>query len=339
MRILRKILITILILIALSAIVYFLGPVYPYDPFDANPIVTDTPIEQVEDIINANESQYTIKPDNESRVIWYDGMKKTEYGILYLHGWFASQGEGAPVHTNLAQQYGTNLILARQPGHGLITEEPLLDVTAKDEMDYAKTMIDLASKTCEKLIVISQSTGCTYSSYLSSTDDRIYAQIMISPNFGVADPSFDLLDGPWGLQIVRKVLGSKYREWKGPPGTEKFWFTKIRAEGLIVLDQIVSNTMNPEVFKKIQSPVYIAYYYENHEKQDVVINASLIEPFVKAISTDSNMVRTHAFTGDLRHVLISEIMNKDYLFVQKSISEYLEQVLGLSVVGTNGTDN
>ena len=335
MRILRKILITILILIALSAIVYFLGPVYAYDPFDANPIVTDTSIQQVEDIINANESQYTIKPDNESRVIWYDGMKKTEYGILSLHGWLASQGDGAPVHTNLAQRYGANLILARQPSHGLITDEALLDITAKEQIDYAKTMIDLASKTCEKLIILSVSTGSTYSAYLSSADERVYAQLMLSPNFGIADPTFDLLDQPWGLQIVRRVLGSKYDEWSGPAGTDQYWYTKYRAEGLVVLDQIVSNSMTEDVFKKIKTPVYIGYYYENDEKQDDVIDVSLIEPFAKAITTDAKLIRTQAFSGDLRHVLTSEIMNKDYLSIQKSICEYLEQVLDMSVIHTN----
>jgi hypothetical protein len=221
----------------------------------------------------------------------------------------------------------------------LDVEEPLLDITAKEEIDYAKMMIDLASKTCEKLIVFSVSTGCTYSAFLSSEDERIYAQVMVSPNFGIADPTFDLLDRPWGLQIVRKVFGSKYNEWTGPPGTDKYWHTKYRAEGLVVLDQIVSNSMNEEVFKKITSPVYLGYYYENDQNQDDVIDVSLIEPFANAISTDPNMIKLKAFGGNLNHVITSEIMNNDYLTVQESIATYLEQVLGLNVVYTNGSDN
>ena len=338
-KVLKILLISIPILIVILGIVYLAGPVYPFEEFDATPIITDTSIDQVESIISDYESQYDIKPDNEAKVIWYNGVKKTEYGILYLHGWSASQGEGAPIHTNLAQQYGANLILSRQPGHGLITEEALLDITAKEEVDYAKMMIDLASKTCEKLIVFSVSTGSTYSAYLSSEDDRVYAQVMVSPNFGIADPTFDLLDQPWGLQIVRKVFGSKYNEWTGPKGTDKYWYTKYRAEGLVVLDQIVSNSMNELVFNKITSPVYVGYYFENSEEQDDVIDVSLIEPFAKAISTDPDMVRVKAFSGNLRHVITSEIMNKDYFKVQESISSYLEQVLGLNVVDTNGSGN
>jgi hypothetical protein len=50
--------------------------------------------------VSQQEAAHKIKPDNEARVIWAnDSLKnKTEYALVYLHGFTASQGEGDPVH-------------------------------------------------------------------------------------------------------------------------------------------------------------------------------------------------------------------------------------------------
>ena len=47
------------------------------------------------------ESRRPVKPENEARIIWQnDSLKnKTEYAVVYLHGFSASQEEGDPVHT------------------------------------------------------------------------------------------------------------------------------------------------------------------------------------------------------------------------------------------------
>lgn len=333
MTIISRILLGLLVFFLIVIITYLLGPRHPLVPFDANPIITNTDISQVESIIIAEESIYKLKPENEAQIVWYDGVKKTEYGFIYLHGWSASPGESGPISYDLAKRYGANLMLVRQPGHGMITDDALVDVTAKQQVDHVKKMIDLASKTCEKLIVLSVSTGSTFSSYLSSADDRIYAQVMMSPNFGLLDPAFKLVDKPWGLQLLRFVLGSKYNTWV-PHNAEvkKYWYTTYRAEGLVVLGQILSNSMTTEIYVKINTPVYVAYFYENENKKDDIIDVSLIEPFAQAISTDPAYISLQAFTGDLRHVISNPLHNENYLEIQESIQDYLEQVLKLSVM-------
>ena len=41
-----------------------------------------------------------------------DSLKeKTEYAVVYLHGFSASQEEGDPVHYDFAKKFGCNLFL------------------------------------------------------------------------------------------------------------------------------------------------------------------------------------------------------------------------------------
>lgn len=338
MKLLKRLFLATAVLIIVISLIYLAGPKYPFEDFDAVPIVSNISYTDVDSILIEKEKNYTIKPDNEARVIWHNGVQKSEYGILYLHGWSASQGEGDPMHRDLAKRYGANLILSRLPGHGVIGEELLLDITAREIIEYTKEIIDIASKTCDKLIILSCSTGSTLSAYLSSEDPRIYAQIMTSPNFGIADPTFDRLDQQWGLQIVRKIYKSKNNIWvPNNPEMKKYWHTTYRLEGLVVLDQIVSHSMNNEVFKKITTPIYIGYYYESEDKQDDVIDVSLIKPFLENVSSDPSLLYSKAFTGRLYHVIASPLTNRHYQDIQKSIEHFFEQVLDISVIDTHAS--
>ena len=86
----------------------------------------------LEKYISDNERQHKLKPDNEARIIWVNDStkQKTDYAIVYLHGFSASQEEGDPVHYQFAQNFGCNLFLHRFEDHGIDTTEPLLNVTA-----------------------------------------------------------------------------------------------------------------------------------------------------------------------------------------------------------------
>ena len=100
-----------------SAIILFvLLVLYSVGPNPATPIYsTELPsvpsIDLLENYISSIESAHHLRPNNEARVVWAnDSVKqKTDYAIVYLHGFSASQEEGNPVHRNIAKQFGCNL--------------------------------------------------------------------------------------------------------------------------------------------------------------------------------------------------------------------------------------
>ncbi|MFZ8461094.1 alpha/beta hydrolase, partial [Staphylococcus aureus] len=83
---------------------------------------------------------HKIKENNEARIVWAnDTLKqKTNYAIVYLHGFSASQEEGNPVHRNIAKQFGCNLYLARLAEHGIDTVDALFNYTADRLWESAK---------------------------------------------------------------------------------------------------------------------------------------------------------------------------------------------------------
>ena len=97
----------VLIFLLILVIVYFLGP-HPSTPEYTKEIpAVPADAGALEQYVISREAQHTLKPDNEARIIWNnDSIKnKTEYSIVYLHGFSASQGEGDPVHKDIAKKF------------------------------------------------------------------------------------------------------------------------------------------------------------------------------------------------------------------------------------------
>src|SRR5438445_194313 len=81
--------------------IYFLGPEPEQPKFDSVMPQVPQGASELETYVANQESKHKLKPDNEARIVWADSSKrKTEYAIVYLHGFFASEKEGYPVHEN-----------------------------------------------------------------------------------------------------------------------------------------------------------------------------------------------------------------------------------------------
>src|SRR5258705_8765778 len=95
-------------------IVYFLGPQPPNPKYNNELPVVPSSAAQLEKYIADNEAKHKLKPDNEARILWFNDStkEKTEYSVVYIPGFSASQGEGDPVHREFAKEFGCNLYLA-----------------------------------------------------------------------------------------------------------------------------------------------------------------------------------------------------------------------------------
>ena len=190
-------------------IIYFLGP-QPTTPKYKNelPSIPSDAI-QLEKYIAINESKHKLKPDNEARIIWYNdsAKEKTEYAVVYLHGFSASQEEGDPVHYEFAKKFGCNLYLARLAEHGVDTTEPLANYTAEKSWRSAVEAYAIGKQLGKKIILMSTSTGSTLALKLCAEFPDISANIMMSPNIAINDPNAWMLNNHWGLQIAHIIVG------------------------------------------------------------------------------------------------------------------------------------
>src|SRR5687768_17541750 len=144
----------LLVILPVLAIVYFVGP-NPDDPqynLQLPPIPNEGP--SLEQFVRQKESIHPLKPDNEARIIWANDsiMQRTEYAIVYLHGFTASQAEGEPVHRNLAKKFGCNLYLSRLSDHGIDTTEPMVNLTVDRYWESAKEALAIGQQLGKKVI-------------------------------------------------------------------------------------------------------------------------------------------------------------------------------------------
>lgn len=319
---------------AILVVVYLVGPSVEIPTLTKELPEVPSDLNELESFVNNKEASIpNIKPNNEGRIIWYDTIPTvTEYSIVYLHGFSASQAEGDPIHRDLAKLFGCNLYLPRIAGHGLKEKEPMLNLTAEEMMESAKEAIAIGMKIGKKVILLSTSTGGTYSLYLAEGHPNIAALVMYSPNVDIYDQKSFLLTKPWGLQLAILVKGSAYNEWPLDRIRANYWTNKYRIEVLTQLRAMMDQTMTEETFKTVTQPVFMGYYYRNDTAQDMTVSVPAMLKMYDELGTPSAMKRKVDFPNANHHVIGSYLTSESVDAVENETIKFLEEVVGLKPV-------
>lgn len=318
-------------LLLLTGIVF--GPKPNFPSYTAEIPALRIPLEKLDGYLKEKEAEFpNIKPNNESRIVWADSIKKTPYSVVYLHGFSASAMEGDPVHQEFAKRYGCNLYLPRLADHGLADEDAFLKLTPKKLIHSAKEAIAIGKLLGEKVILMSCSTGGTLSTYLTANNpDDVHAQLLYSPNMRIYASTAQMLTMPWGLNLGKLTTGDYYSFTLEGEGAN-YWTTRYRVEGIVALQALIEETMTDEVFKKITSPLFVGYYYKNEEEQDKVVSVPAMKHFYEMVSTPEDKKQMVAFPNVGNHVVLSRIQSNDLESVRQATYQYAEEVLGLKPI-------
>lgn len=327
----RKGLIIPFAVLVVIATAYLLGPKMPKPEFNS---ILPTQITEpllAEEMILAGEAGITnIKKGNQSLLVWQnDSLKmRTDYCLLYLHGFSASPVEGNPVHINFAKKFGMNLYAPRLAEHGLITEDALLNMTPDILWKSAKNALVLAHALGKKVVIMGTSTGGTLALSLAAEfPDMVDGLVLFSPNIRIYDKSAVLLAKPWGLQIARAVLGGDYRVLEPDPETDPYWYNKYRVESIVYLQQLVESTMTTKVFAKVTQPVYVGYYYKDEENQDNTVSTKAIEWMFEQLGTPNENKLLVSFPDAGDHVICNNLTSESWEDVQKSAIDFAERII------------
>ncbi len=328
MRFLKWLGIILLVLI----VVYFSGPQPSAPKYTKElPVIPAAPA-AMEQYISNNETKHKLKPDNEARILWLnDSLKqKTEYAVVYLHGFSASQEEGDPVHYEFAQKFGCNLFLSRLDAHGVDTTEPLANFTADGLWNSAKEAYAIGKQLGKKIILMSTSTGGTLALKLAAEYPDIAGLILLSPNIAINDPNAWLLNNHWGLQIAHLVTG-KHRTVSDTTAIyAQYWNNRYVTTSLVQLEELLESTMKESTFKKVTQPVLMLYYFKDEDNQDPVVKVSAMKRMFTQLGTPENMKRQVAIPNAGDHVLGSYIKSKDVQSVQEEVEKFATEILKLT---------
>lgn len=314
-------------------IIYGLGPRPATPVYNLTMPVIQASGAQLDEWVAHKEAQHKLKPNNEARVVWYnDSLKnKTDYSIVYLHGFSASQEEGRPVHTNISKEFGFNLYLSRLSEHGLDTVDPLIRLTPESYWQSCKEALAIGKQIGKKVILMGTSTGGTNALQLAANyPDDVAALVLLSPNVSIFETSAFLLNNPWGLQIAEAITGNAYMISKDErPIYRQYWYWKYPLQAATELQEYLETTMTTETFEKVKQPTLLLYYYKDEVHQDSVVSIPAMLKMYDELGTPAAQKTKQALPNTANHVLASYIRSKDLLGVQTAIANFLEKQLQL----------
>ena len=322
----------VLIVLSVCLGLYFLGS-QPAKPI-FNVALPEIPaLDELQVFIANQESKHKLKSDNQARIVWAnDSLKsKTEYAIVYLHGFSASQEEGNPVHRNIAQKFGCNLYLSRLAQHGIDTVDQLIALTADDYWESAKQALFIGKKLGNKVILMGTSTGASQALQLAAAyPNDVAALVLYSPNIEINNPNAWLLNNPWGLQIARMVIGSNYLT---PEDTTrayaKYWNTPYRLEATVSLQEMIESSMKPETFNRVHQPVLLLYYFQDENHQDKIVKVSAMEKMFDQLGTPSAKKMKHPIPNAGDHVLCSPIKSGAVTEIENYTAQFFKSGLNM----------
>lgn len=313
-----------------------IGTVYLLGPKPKQLVLeSDMPVisENVEDYVAKLESRSDIKPNNAAEIVWQGDSTKerTEYVLLYLHGFTASKMEGQPVYQDFAKRYKCNVYAARLAAQGIDTAEPMLSYTAERLWNSAKTALAIAEKLGDKVIIMSTSTGGTLALKLAAEfPDKIAALVNLSPNVSPKPWNAPLLNNPWGLEIARFALDGNYRVLeKRDELYSKFWYDKYRIESLVQMQHLIENTMNEETFAAVKCPVINLFYFKNEAEQDDVVKVDKIIWMHELLGTPNNLKRMVPIENARTHVIGCGLYSQAIPEVESAIYSFADEILKL----------
>lgn len=281
--------------------------------------------EDIDGYLNEQEKRYPdIKPGTEKIINWHDPIKKTktQYSIIYLHGFSATRQEISPVCERLASQLEANLFFTRLTGHGR-TGESMLEISLDRLLHDANEALAIGKQIGERVIIIGNSTGATLATYLAVENHTdIFALVLLSPNYGLKRKSSELLLLPCPNVIIKLLQGPDYEFNPENPLQEKYWTWRYPSKVLISMMQLLKKVRNMPL-QKINQPTLVLFC-----SQDQVIDINSIHKYIRRFGSMHLIIdEIKTPSSSKKHVIAGDILSPETneLVIQK-IYEFIANI-------------
>lgn len=285
-----------------------------------------TVINSLDQTLLKNESRFTDIVDGaEKSIRWFGNQKrKTEYSLIYLHGFSASRQELSPTTEMIADHIGANVFYARLTGHGR-SDDAMTDASVSAWKKDALEAFKIGTQIGNKVIMVSASTGGTLATWLLSQlpPESFASNVMVSPNFGVKSSAAKIINWPFGLTIAKWVNGD-YNSFT--PISEKhaqYWTERYPLDAVVPMLDLVdevealdkTNITTPQLF--IYSPQDKVVDVEKIKKTAAqFINAAVsIHPFDASTDPSQHVLSGEACSPESTQAmvdLITEYINNGF---------------------------
>jgi len=302
-----------LLLVGALAAVFFLVTVFIFGPrakveFKKPNVALGV---DLEDYLQVSESRFDdIVEGTAKTIIWKNpkSKQKTEYAIVYLHGFGATLPETRPFADQIAEGIGANLFYTRLRGHGR-GRVAFSEAKASEWMEDAYEALAIGRRLGNKVILMGTSTGASLAVWLARCEggEGIAALILISPNFGPKDPNAKFLIYPWASVFLPKIMGETF-SWSSPnKKIMKYYNTEHSIDPLFEMMALVTY-VNELDMKHFDVPILTLF-----SPQDVVVDHGNTVRFLNRLPGASRS-ETHCIdqSGDPQnHLIVGDIWSPE----------------------------
>ncbi|WDS34888.1 alpha/beta fold hydrolase [Pseudoxanthomonas sp.] len=273
-----------------------------------------------------------LRKDTRARIVWADPAHpaRSSCAIVYLHGFSASQGEGAPAHERLARVFGCNLYLPRLPGHGLEAADALRGIDAQRLLDASAEALAVGQALGRRVVLIGTSMGGALAVQTAAAHPRqVQALLLWSPLVHERDDQLQPLLWPWGEQLLLWSKNGGDPVLRHPAGSA-YWADAIHVDGYRALVALSRGGMLPAVFSRIRMPVFLGYFYRDEQHQDPTVSVPAMRAMFAQLGTPPAAREMVDFPQADNHVIASPLRSKSAPQVFAASCQFLADKAGLT---------
>jgi alpha-beta hydrolase superfamily lysophospholipase len=210
-----------------------------------------------------------IKPDNEARIVFHGEAPhgRLPLAVVYLHGFTASQAEGAPAHREIAQAMGAHLYLNRLSDHGSDAPDAMAGASPERWREEARRALDIGLRLGERVLLVGTSMGASLALDLAASRPDVVAGVVAwSPGIRVHDPA--------QLRAAVMLHGAV-----APPGERsafqrRYWSSMVHTDGYRSIARLFIERMRPEVLLDVVCPVFFGMWDGGEGDRDTLTSVS-----------------------------------------------------------------
>jgi esterase/lipase len=235
--------------------------------------------------------------------------QRTDWAVVYLHGFSASPEEIRPVPDDVARALNANLYIPRLTGHGL-DSAAMATATAQDWLDDTATALAVGRQLGDRVLVIGTSTGATLATIALADPAQakgVAGAVLISPNYGVAGTGGILLDLPWVGTWGPWVAGQTQSFTPLNDGQAAHWTTSYPTAAVLPLAALV-RTARAIDHARITTPALFVF-----AETDRVVDPARTAPVIAAWGgpTEVQPWTPQAADDPMHHVIAGRVMSPD----------------------------
>lgn len=258
--------------------------------------------------LTTEEAQFTdLKPGTEKTIVWADPEQqyKTAAAVVYIHGFSATRREAAPLSDLVAQQLGVNLYYTRLTGHGR-SDDAMAEASVNAWLNDIQEAVAIGEVIGDEVVLIASSTGASLVTWLAANghlSEHVAALVFLSPNFGTANRTAEVLLWPYGQQIAQLIEGP-YRQWE-PLNAQHatYWTYRYPVSALLPMMASVKLARTSDL-GEVHQPLLVI-----HSAEDTVVDPEKTAYYFDQFGSDPKrriVVKTEHPWG---HVLAGEILS------------------------------